>query len=224
MKNMEDKPIGPLNWLLVMLVLIVMLIELIQKMFSTSVMYWHKYEGGNCIIKHFLPYIAGYSESREATALYINIMYLYYSCFKTVRFIKPKTSSPVSGEFYVVGMDFQGIDEDDLTLLYNHLDNMKANECFIKKGNLPDRFVKQVLQFFITLNEFNIEQKELRMDLLNCAIELKEHNKKQKYSKVKISESDYVKQMNCRNYTNNNWIKQFLGDKVEVWVRENNFK
>jgi hypothetical protein len=175
-------------------------------------------KGGNCIIKHFLPYIAGYSESREATAFYVNIMYLYYSCFKTVKFIKPKTSSPVSGEFYVVGLDFQGIDDNKLEKLYKHLDTMKANECFIKKSDLPERFVKQVIQFFITLNEFNIEQKELRMDLLNCAIEIKNMKGKKNYNK------EYIDIMSCKDYTNQNWINSFLANKVEAWIIENNFK
>jgi hypothetical protein len=224
----EDKPIGPLKLVTgdagINSDAPLSLIQRIDLAQAVTVLACSM-KGGNCIIKHFLPYIAGYSESRNATAFYVNIMYLYYSCFKTVRFIKPKTSSPVSGEFYVVGMDFQGVDDADLLRLYNHLDNMKANECFIKKADLPERFVKQVMQFFITLNEFNIEQKELRMDLLNCAIELKEHFKKQKtLNKGKQPDSDYIKQMNCRNYTNSHWIKQFIGDKVEAWVSENNFK
>ena len=91
------------------------------------------------------------------------------------------------------------------------------------KTDLPERFVKQVMQFFITLNEFNIEQKDLRMDLLNCAIELKEHSKRQKTHNKKMADSDYIKKMGCRRYTNPHWIKEFLGDKVESWIQENNF-
>lgn len=216
----EDKPIGPLKLVTgdagINSDAPLSIIQRIDMAQAVTVLACSM-KGGNCIIKHFTPYIPGYPESREATAFYINIMYLYYSCFKTLRFIKPKTSNPVSGEFYIVGMDFQGVDDSVLSKLYNHLDNMKENECFIKKGDLPDKFVKQVLQFFIALNEFNIEQKELRLDLLNCAVELKNHKKG-------MVNSDYVKQMNCRNYMNDNWIKGFIGNKVEAWITENNFK
>lgn len=223
----EDKPIGPLKLVTGDAGInsdaplsIIQRIDLAQAVTVLAC----SMKGGNCIIKHFLPYIAGYEESKYATAFYLNVMYLYYSCFKTVRFIKPKTSSPISGEFYVVGIDFQGIVESDLEELYNHLDNMKANECFIKKADLPDRFVKQVMQFFITLNEFNIAQKELRMDLLNCAIEFKEQQRYNKNGNRKQPDSDYIKKMNCRNYTNDNWIKSFIGNKVETWISENNFQ
>jgi hypothetical protein len=213
----EDKPIGPLKLVTGdaginsdASLTVIQKIDLAQAITVLAC----SMKGGNCIIKHFLPFIPSYPDSRDSTSLYVNIMYLYYSCFKSVKFIKPKTSNPVSGEFYVVGMDFQGVGDSQLEKLYVHLDNMNQNECFIRESDLPDKFIKQVVQFFITLNEFNIEQKDLRLDLLNCSIELK--NNKQS--------SDYVKKMNCRNYTSRMWIDKFIENKVEAWIDDNNFK
>lgn len=173
--------------------------------------------GTNCIIKHFIPYIASVPESDEASGLYFNIIYLYYSFFRKVKLIKPNTSNPLSGEFYVIGYNFKGINEDILDKLYIHLDTMKNNECFIHKELLPDKFIKQVMKFFIDLNMMNIEQKEIRLDLLNCSIELKNIRNNKTYSK------QYVKAMNCNKYLDTKWSKSIINEKIKTWIDDNDF-
>lgn len=164
-------------------------------------------EGGNCVIKHFLPYVASIPESSEGSGLYVNIIYLYYCYFDKVKLIKPKSSNQLSGEFYVIGLDFKGIKQHNLELLYTHLKNIKNNECFYEKDNLPNKFVKQVLNFFIELNQVNIENKEIRLDLLNCIIE--------KDDKV------FTEAMNCKKYLNFKWSKDILEQKIKTWIAEN---
>ena len=62
--------------------------------------------GGNCIIKHFSPYITTNPETLDATSFFISYIYLYYITFEDVSIFKPYSSDLSSGEFYIIGKNF----------------------------------------------------------------------------------------------------------------------
>lgn len=161
-------------------------------------------KGGNCVIKHFLPYMNEHENSINSLALYINIMHLYYSYFEKVTFIKPKTSNPVSAEYYVIGYNFKGISDSDLDKLYEHLDNMKENNVFIKKDDLDKKLVDCFMKFYVMLDNYNNETKAIRVELLKCELESK--NKRQM----------------CNKYLNYIYGNNLVSKNVNQWMIDNN--
>lgn len=174
-------------------------------------------KGGNCVVKHFLPYIANKPESRDGNALYFNIFYLYYSCFKKVKIIKPQTSSPMSSEIYIVGFDFQGIDDKILNKLYYHLDNMTENECFIKENDMTMEFKKQLTDYFAQLYSFNIKNRYIRADIIKCQMELNKKKKGVNY------DNTFVNEQRCSMHFNQSWINKFLSNQIKDWINKFNF-
>ena len=69
--------------------------------------------GSNCIMKHFTPHNSRIKNSKEASGFFVNYLYLYYLLFDELKLIKPLTSNPNSGEFYVIGKGFRGINEEN---------------------------------------------------------------------------------------------------------------
>ena len=91
--------------------------------------------------------------------------------FDSVRLIKPNTSSPNSGEFYLVGLRFTGIDDNVLDTLIKELDTFKENQCFFKKEEIPEAFTSQVVEFVEKLLELNNKQLDIVNMLLTCIVD-----------------------------------------------------
>ena len=162
-------------------------------------------KGGNCIIKHFLPYINVHKQSIHSLALYINLMHLYYSYFEKITFIKPKTSNPNSSEYYVIGYNFKGIKDSDLDKLYQHLDNMKENNTFIKKEDLDMKLVDGFMKFYKELDDYVYDRKDIRVKLIECELGKKQN----------------TKQM-CNKYLNYSYANNLISKNVNNWMIENN--
>jgi hypothetical protein len=160
-------------------------------------------KGGNCIIKHFLPYIPEIEETKEANGFFMNYIYLYYLMFEEVYMIKPLSSNPVSGEFYVIGKKFIGLDNMILDNLINLLDNFEVNMCFFKKEDIPEHFVKQVFGFIEKLTNLNVDFIEIQNTLLTCL-----------YKRDAVIE----KVTQCRKYLNPKYMEEIQEAKFKKWI------
>jgi hypothetical protein len=72
---------------------------------------------------------------------------MYYLLFDELRLVKPLTSNPLSGEFYVVAKGFRGISDSNYEKLLTILGNFKENMCFIPQKEIPEDFIEIVSKF-----------------------------------------------------------------------------
>ncbi len=166
-------------------------------------------KGGNCIIKHFLPYIPNIEETYQANGFFINYIYLYYLMFEDVYLMKPLSSNPVSGEFYLVGKKFIGIDEMMLDKMLELLDNFQVNMCFFKKEDIPEHFRKQVFSFIEQLTKMNVDFIDIQNTLLTCL-----------YKRDAVIE----RVTECRKYLNPAYMEEIQEAKFKKWVDIYNFE
>ena len=124
--------------------------------------------GTNCVIKCFSPYMKTNPKTFQATGFFVNLMYLYASCFETVYLYKPYASRPQSGEFYIVGKNFTSITEQNLTKLLEVLSKFEENQVFIAREDIPDKFEVLVKDFLQRLITYNIESIEMGYFLNQC--------------------------------------------------------
>lgn len=164
--------------------------------------------GSNCVIKHFLPYVRKIPISFESGGYFVNLLYLYHLMFETVILIKPMTSNPISGEFYVVGKSFKGIEERQFNKIISILSDFKPNQCIFPKNEIPDIFFKQVKEFIESILDLNIKQGELRISFQNCL----ENDKKIK------------EKLDCSKYLNPKYTKHMQNLKFKEWVDKFNFE
>ncbi len=166
-------------------------------------------KGGNCVIKHFLPYVRKVPSTYYATGLFVNYMYLYYLMFDELHLIKPLTSNPDSGEFYVVGKGFKGISDQDYEILLKLLDNFQPNMCFFEKDDIDDIFVRQIVEFAEKIIKMNVDHNEITNLLMTCMIE---------------NDEIIEKYTNCSKFLNKTYIDKIFSVKYHEWVVNNNFK
>jgi hypothetical protein len=160
-------------------------------------------KGSNCIIKHFLPYIPDIKETETANGFFVNYMFLYYLMFEDVYMVKPLSSNPISGEFYVIGKKFIGIDDIMFNKLLKLIENFEVNMCFFKKESIPDYFIKQIFNFFGNLINLNVDFLDIQNTLLTC-----------------LTTRDEVieKVTGCRKYLNPKYMEDMNKAKFEKWV------
>jgi len=95
-------------------------------------------------------------------------MYLYYTYFGKLYLYKPYSSNPCSGEFYIIGKDFLGIDERELDILLSVQDNFEENQVFVREEDISQEFISQIRNFLSHLAEYNIATIERRFFLRRC--------------------------------------------------------
>jgi len=166
-------------------------------------------KGGNCIIKHFLPYIPDIPETKEANGFFVNYLYLYYLMFEDVYLMKPLSSNPVSGEFYLVGKKFLGVDDEMLDKMISLIDNFEVNMCFFKKDDIPEHFRKQVFSFVQQLTQMNVDFIDIQNTLLTCL-----------YKRDAVIE----KVTECRKYLNPSYMEEIQEAKFKKWIDAYNFE
>ena len=167
-------------------------------------------KGSNCCIKHFLPFVNEIPATYYASGFFVNAMFLYYYAFEHVNFIKPLTSSPNSGEFYVVGRGFKfdTIDPELYESLLDVLDTFETNNCFFSKADIPNTFVDQLTGFVDSIIAMNTTYTEIWSLLLTCMI------KKDPVINSKTG---------CSKFIDRTYIDQFQTDQFETWISENGF-
>jgi len=170
--------------------------------------------GGSCVIKHFTSYMINKPETLEATSFFISFMYLYYIAFEEVNLFKPYTSDATSGEFYVIGKGFKGIDDNQLVKLYTILDKFKTNYAIFPKEVIPEPFMKQIYNFLDVLTKYNIKGYEKQNFLLKCYKEA-QTNKSQNDTKLNTM---------CKTFMNEKNIENILIPRYNQWIKMNEFE
>jgi 23S rRNA U2552 (ribose-2'-O)-methylase RlmE/FtsJ len=145
-------------------------------------------EGGNCVVKCFLPFINDKEESIEALECYVNLLHTYSVYFDKVNLFKPMSSNPKSGEFYIIGTGFKGIIDEDLSQLLLILDNFNENQIYIEKSTIKN--IDIIITFICDLLEYNVIMKDYMLKIFKS---LKKYNKYSPFnSKELIDYSNYV--------------------------------
>ena len=189
--------------------------------------------GGSCIIKHFTSYMIDKPETLEATSFFISFIYLYYIYFEEVNLFKPYTSDATSGEFYVIGKGFKGIEDNDLNKLFNVLNNFKENNAIFTKDAYPDTFINQIYNFLEIMINYNIKGYEKQNLLLKCYKEnIKNKDKKHKHSmnssmnsSINSSiNSNINSSINCNTFLNEDKLKEILIPRYNQWIKINEFE
>ena len=165
--------------------------------------------GTNCVIKHFSYLTMDYPESQEGSGFFVSFMYLYYLMFEEVRLIKPHTSSPNSGEYYVVGLRFIGIDDKVLSKLIKCLDDFKVNNSFFRKDEIPESFTLQVTEFLEKLYNLNNSQLDLVNMLITCIVN---------------PDPIILKATNCQKYLDEEFIKKIQTKRYKEWIKTYKFE
>lgn len=165
--------------------------------------------GGNCVIKHFTPFLNTKPGSYQASGYFISYLFMYYLMFNEVRIIKPHTSNPNSGEFYIVGLKFKGVDDTIKNKLLSILSNFKENEAFFLEKDIPEEFSMQIINFIKIMNEKRVQQFDVQNMLLTCIID-----------KDPVIE----KATNCRKYLNKDYISKLQDSRFKEWIKMYKFE
>ena len=191
--------------------------------------------GGNCCIKHFIPYVnlndpslnvidndsrTNYTKIlnesiAEGSGLFIGYLYLYYISFDSVSFYKPNSSKSDSSEFYVVCKGFKGIEDDYLDSLLAILDNFQLNNTLIDKDKIPPTFLVQIKNFLESMSNTNILTIEKENLLLTCYKNSEETNKTGK------KHNDVLK---CNHFFDKKKIEGITIPKYKEWIKIYNFQ
>jgi 23S rRNA U2552 (ribose-2'-O)-methylase RlmE/FtsJ len=163
--------------------------------------------GGSCIIKHFLPYLPSFKESNQASGFFMSFMFMYHLMFKEFHMIKPLSSSPGSGEFYVVANGFLGLPDDVKNKLLLALENFKVNQPIFEMDDIPKSFVAKVCKFINKLMDRNIENSMITGELIKC------HLKKGPRT---------IKKIDC-NYYFGPEFRDIKDNNMEKWLKKYKF-
>jgi hypothetical protein len=156
--------------------------------------------GKNCVVKIFLPFIRTAEQATTSTPLYISILYLYKLMFRELHLFKPYSSDPTSGEFYIIGKGFMGVDFKYIEKLMNILDNFKENHVIFGKSDIPDYFKKQFYSFIDVLSYYNTR-----------AIE--------RFNFLSVCFTDGINKEKCEKYLDNKNIDKIKNLRYQKWVQ-----
>jgi len=165
--------------------------------------------GGSCVIKHFTPYIKKHTSTYSAAGFFIGFIYLYYLAFSEVNLFKPYTSNPDSGEFYVIGQGFLGVDNAVLERLYKILEQMEVNEGIIPRDKIPETFIYQISGFLERITNLNVMSIEKQNLLLTCYKD-GQNPKLNKYLK-------------CDNFLDKDKLVNIQRPRFEEWIKKYGF-
>jgi hypothetical protein len=177
--------------------------------------------GGSCVIKHFTPYMTNHPETIKATGFFVSFIYLYYLAFEEVSLFKPYSSDMTSGEFYVIGKGFRGIDDSILERLYKVIDNFEVNNAVIPRDMIPETFVLQINGFIDKMTEYNFQGYEKTNLLLTCL----SHDRTGKHSGKGIGKNITInKILRCDDFLDQNKIENILVPRYNQWIKKYKFE
>lgn len=104
--------------------------------------------GSNVIVKHFMPFMIGKEDTRFSGPYFTSLLFFYRKFFKELYFFKPMTGSPTSSEFYVIGINSKGMNENEFELYSQKLKNFYINMYIEDITKIPKLFVNQVYTLF----------------------------------------------------------------------------
>jgi hypothetical protein len=164
----------------------------------------------NCCIKCFTNYMKGNDLMNKSFGLYLSIIKMYTLMFKKVHLVKPSTSADDSGEYYIIGINFIGISDDNQKKLLEILDNFETNITFL---DLDEDFIEQCMKFYSQLVQLNIDNVIEQNLLSQC-------NDKNVYEILK----EYLDFLNCKKYFDKKIYDKKVLDFNQNWLTENKFK
>jgi hypothetical protein len=126
-----------------------------------------------------------------------------------VSLFKPYSSNPDSGEFYVVGQGFLGVDDESLERLYKILERMELNQSIISQDKIPETFIHQINGFLERLSDLNVMSIEKQNLLLTCYKD-GQNPKIQKYLK-------------CDNFLDKDNLAVIQKPRFEEWIKQYGF-
>lgn len=162
--------------------------------------------GKHSITKHFHPFLMNDLSTVKAGGFFVSYLYIYYLMFDEVYLYKPQSSNPTSGEFYVIGKYFKGINDNVLKKMCAILKNFNTHQAFFSKKRIPDTFTQQVLNFYDKFSHQLATYKERRNFFLTCLID-DDQRVKSKTKCLDYLKPDKLKQIN--EAKNKEWIKLF---------------
>jgi hypothetical protein len=157
--------------------------------------------GGNCIIKHFTPFIVNKPETSDATGFFMGFIYMYYLMFEEVILYKPYTSDPSSGEFYVIGKNFRGCSDSLLEKLLAFQDKFELNAALFKLEDIPETLIKQIDGFLDIMSRYNAKNMDMQVFLVSC-----------------YYDKDNVKSKHCETLLNPSKLKEIQIPRFKKWV------
>lgn len=165
--------------------------------------------GGSCVIKTFTPFLGSKPETRMASGFFVGLTFLYSLLYRNVHLVKPYTSRPTSGEYYVVGKGFIGLPDNALDKLLVILDNFKENQTFFDKKNIPEKFIGQTNKFIEQMADLNINSIERQIFFMACS-----------------SDKDKVisNKTNCDYYLNPRNLEEIHLERYKKWVNTFGFR
>ena len=159
--------------------------------------------GSSSITKHFLPYIRNIPESFEASGFFMCLLYCYHWAFDEVRLVKPLTSNPDSGEFYVVCTGQREIPDEVLNGLVDRVAGFETNECLFDESLVPDEFQKQVVEFVRRMSDNISVQYDIQNTLLTCLTD----------------DSEVIQQeLQCSRYLGSEEMESVRKTRVQKWI------
>lgn len=161
--------------------------------------------GANCIIKNFAnSYIASDKDKFKKSINYVaSLISIYCKFYKNVHIMKPITSNPLSGEYYIIGINFKGISNTQLDYYYKLLDDfeidMILNDISKDETDIIHSCLAQI---------YNLQTSSY--DMLNVLFLCKS---------LKETTSKDAKQ--CNYYLENSF--KFNQDLFKMWMKKNNY-
>jgi len=164
----------------------------------------------NCIIKHFLPYMAQRrEETLKANGFYTSLIFLYSLLYQDVRLVKPLSSSPNSGEFYVMCIGFQRKNGDMIyNKLLNILDSFKENICLFPEGTIPDSFTRQFTGFIKSVVSLNDETRLIKRTILMC---------------LNKPSDKFKKEVKCDKHLSQTFVSEIQSQRFKKWLKNTEF-
>jgi hypothetical protein len=117
--------------------------------------------GGNMMLKEFTIF--------ESSS--VALLYLAASCFDQLLIIKPETSRPANSEIYILGLGYHPlspIDIERLLEIMNYirpLNNEHGSPAILRKKDIPEEFIEQIIKISDKLAKSQIEQLEKNVSL-----------------------------------------------------------
>jgi 23S rRNA U2552 (ribose-2'-O)-methylase RlmE/FtsJ len=162
-------------------------------------------KGSSCVIKHFIPFINSIKNSYDCEGFFICLAYSYIQHFEYVYLTKPVTSNPNSGEVYIVGVNFKGIDDNTIDMYCKMLDSYKENHCWFEQDKMDKQIVNKIMDFIKQCFELRLKQTKIRLILSSCFYKLNDNQKTHLQCNKQLS---YKYHEETRNKIFNIWLKR----------------
>lgn len=162
--------------------------------------------GKHCVNRTYTTFLGNSNDENDikSSGFFVNLLFLYSLTFKDIYLVKPFTSSPTDGEFYIVGKHFIELPEKPYKTLLDILDNFQLNQTFFNIKNIPENFVKQVTKFIEDIVELNTQSIERQLFFLSCS-----HD----------DDGDISQKTNCKHYLETKNLNKLHQEKYYKWVQ-----